>query len=73
MLYLNARIHLHEIKLAVRAEQKFQRSRPGVIYGEGGTHGCLAHFLTFLRRKHRARRLFYQFLASALYGAVALA
>ncbi|MNJ61243.1 hypothetical protein D3C77_570220 [compost metagenome] len=70
MLNLNPCIHLHEIELAIGAEQKFQRSRSGIIDSQGGTYCRFTHFLTLLGREHRAWSLFYQLLSSALYGAV---
>src|SRR5262249_26637366 len=49
MLDLNARVHLHEIKVLVIIDQELNRSRPKIAEFFARIHSSLMHFLTQLR------------------------
>jgi hypothetical protein len=73
VLDLHARVHLHEIEVAGRVEQKLDRAGALVAGGAGGLDGGLAHARPQLGRDGRRGRFFDQLLVAALDGAVALA
>jgi hypothetical protein len=52
MLDLNARVHLHEVELAGRSDEKLDGARVLVAHGFGAAHSGIAQrFARFLRMK----------------------
>ncbi len=72
MLDLNARVHFHEIIIAV-LKKKLDRPGIDIIDALGAAHRGRAHLLPQLRRERRRRRFFYELLMLALNRAFALA
>src|SRR5205814_4251778 len=73
MLYLDAGIHLHEVKTVVLIEKKFKGARTGIANLLAGLDGSISHFSAQLWRQDRGRRLLKEFLVPALNGTLALA
>ena len=72
MLYLQAGVHLKEVKALVLADHKLHRTRALVVHRFSQSHRLLAHgFAGGLADKGR-RRLFNHFLVAPLYRAFAL-
>ena len=72
VLDLQARIHLHEVVLAVFVHQEFEGADALIADGEHGLDGTLAHLVAGGVAEVWAWRLFEQLLVAALHGAVAL-
>src|SRR3989344_545421 len=72
VLDLQARVHLHEIELAVLVEQEFDGAGVLVIDTAGRTHAQVAHGGALFFGELRGRGDFDQFLVAPLDGTVAL-
>ena len=68
MFHLQARIHFKEIKILVFVHQEFDRARVDIIHCLRGFHSNASHFLAQFIVKKDGRRLFQQFLMTALNG-----
>src|SRR5262249_49507278 len=73
VLDLDARVHLHEVEVAVEVGQELHRPRTRVADGQRTAHRGLADLLARLLRQVDGRSLLDQLLVAALHGAVALA
>ena len=70
MLYLDPRIHLHEVELAGLIEQKFDRPRVAVANPATGVDGDASHLLPKLITDRWGRGLFDQLLVATLNRAL---
>src|SRR3954471_2949947 len=73
MLNLYARVHLHEVELAVFVKEELNRPRARIADALAGFDRRRAHLLAQLGREHGRWRFLDELLVSALYRAVALA
>src|SRR4051812_175303 len=73
MLDLYARVHLHEVELAVFIQEKLDRPRARITDALASLDCRRAHTLAQLRRQRRRRSFFDNLLMTALNRAVALA
>src|SRR4051812_45092126 len=72
MLDLQARVDLHEIKVAGLADDELDRARVDVVERAAGCDRGIAHLLAQLRRHERRWRLLENFLIAPLRRAFAL-
>ena len=72
MLDLQPRVHFHEIKSAVRADDEFDGARIHVADGLGGAHRGIRHRGPRRRVDEGRRRFFDDLLVAALHRAFAL-
>src|SRR5690606_493945 len=70
MLHLNARIHLHKIKVTVLINQKLDCSCTFVVHSFSTFNGRFSHSSSKFRGYKRRGRLLYQFLMSSLYRTI---
>src|SRR6185369_11940253 len=73
MLYLNARVHLHEIESTMLIEEKLTRAGARITKLLARINRRIAHSLAHLRCQHDGRRLFHQLLVTTLNRALTLA
>src|SRR5204863_8443958 len=73
MFYLNASIHLHEVKTVVLIEKEFKGACTGIANLLTGLDGGISHFGAQLWGQDRGRRLLKKFLVPALNRTLALA
>ena len=72
MFNLNTRVNFNKVEVAVRGNEKFNRTGAEVINVFHQLNGCVADCLAQFGLKRKGRGNFHQFLVAALYGAVAL-
>ncbi len=72
VFYLDTRIHLHKVEVALLIQEEFHRSGACIADRLGSLNCTFAEILALLCCQYRARRLFNQFLVSALHRAVTL-
>ena len=76
MLYLQARVHLHEVKLHAAVwklfHNEFNRPSPDVINSPRSSNRCLAHLLAHGVAQAGCRRFFQHLLVAALHRAITL-
>src|SRR5580693_4892682 len=70
VLYLNPGVHLHEGEIAVLVEQELHSSRPRIANGQRAAHCGCPHLCAKLRGDVCRRRLFDEFLVTALHRAI---
>jgi hypothetical protein len=73
MLDLHARVHFHEVEVALLVHQELEGTRVGVLHGAGGIDDETAHLAANLFRNSDRGRFLEQLLVSALDRAFALA
>src|SRR5258706_2074252 len=73
MLYLDPRVHLHEIEVAMLVHEKFDGAYALVIDGRSRLDSRISHALAQFRRHKGGRRLLHQLLVPALNRAVPFA
>ena len=73
MLDLQARIHFKEVEVFIAIDDKFHRAGGAIIHRFGQRDRLLAHRLSGLGIKKRARRFFNDLLVTPLNGTFALA
>src|SRR5580692_4951471 len=70
MLYLDTRIHLHEVEIAMLVHQEFNGAHTLIIDRRSGLDGSLTHAATQFLRHERRRRFFHQLLVTTLDAAI---
>ena len=66
MLYLEARVHLEEIEVALRVDNEFHRTGRLIVHSFGECDGLLAHLFARRLVEERRRRFFDDLLVATL-------